>query len=123
MEYKHRIIIAGGREFNNFVLLTQRVRFILSSMDHGDIEIVSGGARGADRLGEIIAEKERWALKKFPAEWNKYGTAAGPIRNTQMAQYSTHLICFWDGQTPGSADMIKKAKEYNLHTRIIYYDN
>lgn len=45
-----RIIIAGGRMFTDYELLEQKVDEILRNID--EPVIISGGARGADTLGE-----------------------------------------------------------------------
>ena len=60
------------------------------------VEIISGHAPGADTLGEKFAKAYGYPLKIFLAEWNKYGKAAGPIRNEEMAKYASeadHHIC------------------------------
>jgi hypothetical protein len=59
----------------------------------------------------------RVPVKQFPADWNKYGKAAGPIRNAQMAKYADAVILFPGGR--GTANMRKLAKEHGLE---ILYD-
>ena len=61
------------------------------------MEIASGAAKGADKLGEQYAKERGFKLTKFPANCNKYGKTAGPKRNQQMAQYADALIAIWDG--------------------------
>ena len=85
------------------------------------MEIVSGGAKGADMLGERYAAEKGYAIKRFTAEWGKYGKKAGPIRNTEMARYADALVAFYDGESRGTANMIKAAKGNNLQIRVIYY--
>jgi hypothetical protein len=68
-------------------------------------EIVSGCAKGADLGGEKYAEYFCIPLKKFPAEWEKYGNRAGPIRNNKMAVYADALVLIWDGKSKGSRHM------------------
>lgn len=116
----NRIIVAGGRDFNNYELLKSKLDYYLGNLDN--ISIVSGGARGADRLGENYAIEKGLKLAMFPADWNTYGKSAGFIRNKEMAEYSTHLIAFWDGKSKGTKHMIDLAKEYNLKTKIVLYN-
>lgn len=73
-------------------------------------EVVSGCASGVDQCGEKFAKSYHIPIKKFPAEWGKYGPSAGPIRNKQMAQYGDALLLIWDGQSRGSASMKKEMK-------------
>lgn len=114
-----KVIIAGGREFNNYTKLTYHCDKILSNKPQ--VEIVSGGAEGADRLGEDYAKSKGHSVTRFPADWNKHGKAAGPIRNREMAEYADGLIAFWDGTSSGTANMIKEAQKRNLKIRIIRY--
>ena len=115
----YKVIIAGCRDFADYALLCSFADQVLAGA--ADIEIVSGGARGADALGERYARDRHYALKVFPADWNKWGRAAGPIRNGQMADYADALIAFWDGQSSGTRDMIRKAEEKGLavHVKMI----
>ena len=114
-----KIIIAGGRDFDDFDFLCEKVDKILSRQQ--EIEIVSGCARGADKLGERYAELRGYPVKRFPADWGNHGRAAGYIRNEEMAEYSDALIAFWDGKSKGTQHMIRIAEEQGLKTRILYY--
>lgn len=116
-----KVIIAGGRDFNDFDLLCEKVDKILSRQDR--VEIVSGAARGADRLGERYADERGYELKRFIPDWGNQGKAAGYIRNEEMAGYADALILFWDGQSKGSAHMLKMAYMYGLKIRIVLYGN
>lgn len=116
-----KVIIAGSRDFNNYEMLENLVDMYLQRYSPDQIEIVSGGARGADRLGERYARSRGIALKVIPADWNAYGRSAGYRRNEEMAQYATHCIVFWDGKSRGSGHMIDLAKHYKLARRIVRY--
>ena len=82
-----KVIIAGSRTFDNYDLLFEKCSEALKDYDSVEIEIVSGNARGADRLGERFAKEKGFALTLFPADWNKFGKSAGYIRNKEMAEY------------------------------------
>lgn len=56
--------------------------------------IVSGGACGADTLAAYYARKHKIPFKVFPAKWSEHGRKAGPMRNTQIVNYCTHMIAF-----------------------------
>jgi len=77
-------------------------------------EVVSGGAKGVDRLGELWAQKRNIPITRFPAEWNKYGKRAGYIRNKEMALYADALLAIWDGESKGTKHMIDSALEQGL---------
>lgn len=116
-----KLIIAGSRDFNDYELLSKEVYKILPRKRDSSIEIVSGGATGADALGEKYAKEHMLKIKKFPANWNLYGKSAGPIRNKEMSLYATDAIIFWDGKSKGTLSMIKFAQEQKLNFTIINY--
>ncbi|WP_230593901.1 DUF2493 domain-containing protein [Lysinibacillus sphaericus] len=114
-----KVIIAGGRDFNNYELLKEKVDFLLQNK--GEIEIVSGAARGADKLGERYAKEKGYPINSHPANWDLYGKSAGYIRNKEMAKYANALIAFWDGKSKGTNHMINLAKECEIFVRVVYY--
>ena len=115
------VIIAGSRDFTDYELLERLLDMYFQRYSPDQIEIVSGGARGADRLGERYAQSRGMALKVMPANWNQHGKSAGYRRNEQMAQYATHCVVFWDGESRGPQHMIDLANQYNLALRIVRY--
>ena len=114
-----KCIIAGSRTFNDYALLKKILAGFFSTMDPKDVEIVSGTARGADQLGERYAKEHSLTVQRFHAEWNRYGRSAGYRRNEVMAQYATHLIAFWDGESRGTKHMIDLAKKANLSVYVV----
>ena len=114
-----KVIIAGGRDFNNYDLLKKKVNKILSNKS--EIEIVSGTANGADKLGERYAKEFNLNLKQFPADWNKHGKRAGYLRNKDMSIYADACICFWDSKSKGTEHMINLAKSQGIPLRVIKY--
>lgn len=110
-----RLIIAGDRRFRDYSLLCS----IMSDMHNAGYfptEIISGGAKGADKLGERWANEHHVLLRVFPAEWDKYHKAAGPIRNKQMADYAGEqgngaLLAFLAEGSKGTKDMAATARK------------
>lgn len=121
-----RVIVAGSRDFNDFSLVEKSLMMYFKEhkLHRVDVEIISGTARGADRLGEIFANKYNLKLTKFPADWDYYGKSAGYIRNEQMAKYASKengiLFAFWNGTSRGTKHMIDLANKYNLNIETIY---
>lgn len=70
--------------------------------------IVSGKAPGADTAGEEWARARGIPVLPYPAEWERFGTAAGPKRNARMADAGDALLAFWNGHSPGTRDMIRQ---------------
>ncbi len=112
-----KIIVAGGRDFSNYELLSRKLDVILSRQK--DIQIVCGEARGADALGRRYAEERGYTVLSYPANWEKYGKSAGFRRNEEMARVADALVAFWDGKSKGTCNMIQLMK--NRPTRVIRY--
>lgn len=112
-----RLIVAGSRNFDDYQLLTEQLDEI--SNKYNIIEIVSGTARGADTLGEVYAIGNNIPVKRFPADWNRYGKSAGYRRNEQMAQYADACICFSVDNSKGTEHMINLSKQYRLKLRVV----
>lgn len=116
-----KVIVCGGRDFTDYGGMERHLDFYLQNMDKKTLEICEGECEGADSLAKEYAELKGYKVKEFPADWAKYGNAAGPIRNTEMAAYAELCIAFWDGKSKGTRDMLKKAKKFGLKTRIVKY--
>ena len=90
---KYKVIIAGSRDFKDFSLLELCCNSILSEkVKEGIIEIVSGGAKGADSLGELYAYKCRHHTMLFEVDWDQHGKKAGILRYIEMGDYADALI-------------------------------
>ena len=115
-----RIIIAGGRDFNDYKTLCGVCDYMFQKQK--EIEIVSGTANGADKLGEQYANEMGYPIKQFPADWDKHGKKAGYLRNKEMAEYADALLALWDGKSKGTKSMIDLAKKNNLKVRVVRYN-
>ena len=120
-----RIIVAGGRDVDNYILLSETLDTVVERYTVSEVSIVSGCCQGTDTLGERYAKELGIPVVRFPADWQAYGKAAGPIRNRKMAEYASEgegvLVAFWDGASRGTASMIRLAETYGLETKIITY--
>ena len=105
-----KVIIAGSRE--GFSL--EGVYKAWDQSGLGMSEVVSGTARGVDRLGEEFATKEGIKITRFPANWDSFGKSAGYRRNAEMATYADALIALWDGHSRGTKHMIDLATKEGL---------
>lgn len=115
-----KIIIAGGRDFNNYPHLEKIMDYYNKK---GDItEIVCGMAYGADSHGEYWARCNGIDVAEFPADWGKYGNRAGPVRNGEMADYADSLIVFWDGKSRGTKNMITQMEKLQKPNVVFGYE-
>jgi len=119
-----RVLVCGGRDYENrnYVLSVLEQFAIDNSVFYNpednwlpsDIEIISGMARGVDTYAADWAVVNWCKLHAFYADWDKYGKAAGYIRNKQMLKEGKPdvVIAFPGGK--GTAMMIKLAKESGI---------
>lgn len=124
-----RVLVCGGRDYGNRYEQEAsnreekyKMHVILSEYKHiyGDIfTIIHGAARGADTLAGKWAKANGIPVIEFPADWNKHGKRAGPIRNQQMLDEGKPdvVIAFRGGQ--GTADMVKRSKNQDFEVREI----
>lgn len=118
----YKVIIAGGRHFDDYNLVKERCNYFLSEkMKSHQVVILSGHAKGADTLGERYAQERGLSIDAHPADWEKYGKSAGFRRNAQMAEVADALIAFWDGASRGTANMIDLAKRKGLKVAVVRY--
>ena len=123
------IVIAGGRDYRNYKNLEEFVDKIIKDMNHEykTVTIISGMAQGADMLGVQYSIEHKYALLKFPANWQLYGKRAGFIRNKQMLDYLAEsqdngmVIAFWDGQSSGTKHTIYTAREMKIPCFVCKY--
>ena len=110
------VVIAGGRDFTNTALVFNKLKNLFNIND----VIISGHASGADKIGEAYAKVYNMQVRLFPAEWDKYGKSAGPIRNRKMAEVADLVIVFWDLESRGTKSMIKEA--LRLNKKLLVFD-
>lgn len=127
--FRHRFIVAGGRDFTDEALLfntLDRQTEKLISKSKPPI-IVCGLANGADLIGREYAKSRGLDWVEFPAPWDSFkrrfksNKAAGYVRNSAMGQYGSVLSAFWNGSR-GTRHMIELSKEFKLTVRVTQYD-
>jgi hypothetical protein len=115
-----KLVVAGTRYYSNYALVASKLdAYLADKLDKYNVTIICGDAQGADAMGLAYASNHGLKVEHFPAEWGKFGNAAGPIRNKKMAQNADAVIVFWDGKSPGTKNMIKNAKMEGLPCTII----
>lgn len=113
-----KLIIAGSRELESYRVVSKAIDEFIK--EHGPVtEIVSGTARGIDRLGEKYAKDHHIALRLFPANWDYFGKRAGYVRNEEMAKYADACLAVWDGKSKGTDHMIQLAQNYHLCIKVV----
>jgi hypothetical protein len=137
-----RILVCGGRDFNNKSLMFETLDKLCKDNDWyygGDLSgepnylpnvfIISGKAKGADTLAIDWAIINFCGFKEYPAQWDKYGPKAGPIRNQQMLDEGKPdlVVAFHgkpreDGRRTGTQDMVSRAKKAGVKVIEVDYE-
>lgn len=121
------LLIAGSRTFNDYNKLCEVADNLLVNQQGKHIIIVSGGAKGADSLAERYADERGYIKHIMPADWNRYGKSAGYRRNEDMHRYiavpsvKRGCLCFWDGESKGTAHNFELVKKYDNPLRVYNY--
>lgn len=120
------VIITGSREYRN----TSGIKKVMLALctELGSYRFVHGAAKGADSIGafiytNVMHQKE---IQEYPAKWDKYGQAAGSIRNREMldteltknAREDILVIAFPMSRSIGTYHMIHYAQKCNVQVRI-----
>jgi hypothetical protein len=109
-----KIAVIGSRNFPEPELVRQKVRKFPP-----DTILVSGGAGGVDSIAEDEARKCGLQVIIFRAEWDKYGKAAGHIRNEKIVDEVNRVYAFWDGESRGTKDTMTITRKQNKPLHVI----
>ena len=119
-----RLLVCGGRDFSDADLLHRCIKetSTLCNFDPYSCEeltIIHGGASGADALAGVYAKRNGIPCEVYPANWKKYGRAAGPIRNKQMIEEGKpdYVLALYGGT--GTLNMVKQAISAGIPYRHI----
>lgn len=109
-----KVAIVGSR-----TAPSSAVELILQNLPAETTEIVSGGARGIDRMAAAIAHSRGLLLKEFLPDYDRYGRRAPLVRNDLIVQYADVVLAFWDGESHGTGYTVSKCRQVGKPVRII----
>ena len=110
-----RVLVCGSRDWTDETRIFQQLLLLPPGT-----EIITGAARGVDRIAADNARLLEFPVREFPADWNRHGRSAGFIRNNEMLNEDPDLvIAFWDGQSRGTAHTIREAEKRGIPVQII----
>ena len=108
-----KILISGSRVYAN----RHKIHNVLSVLPF-DTVIIHGDCRGADKLSGSVATELGMTVDSYPADWNQYGRAAGPIRNQKMLDNNDieKAIIFHENlqESKGTKDMVSRLKKKGI---------
>lgn len=80
--------------------------------------VLSGMARGVDRLAIRWAREHNIPVERFHADWPRHGRVAGMLRNALMVDSADALLAIWDGVSPGTRHAINFAKRFGKPVEV-----
>lgn len=106
-DYVFAVLVCGGRDYGNSAKVYTYLDMLAAW--HGQLMVITGGARGADLIAESWARQRQHIYVGFPAQWDKYGKRAGMARNAEMAALSGAqlVVAFYGGR--GTRNMVNTA--------------
>lgn len=110
-----RVIVTGSRGWQDWPTIAHRLGQLPAHST-----IVHGGAKGADQMAARCASRLGLEVEPHLADWEMYGNSAGYRRNKDMALRGADLcLAFWDGDSPGTRQMIGVCREQGIPVEII----
>lgn len=107
-----KVLITGGRDWTDDFPIDAIIAGLLSMAGPGPLILLHGTARGADSIADQWKFSAEVDVRPFPADWDKYRKAAGPIRNRQMLDEQPDLVvAFHDHleSSKGTKDCVEEA--------------
>jgi hypothetical protein len=114
----YTVLVTGDRNWTNRSVVFSALVSLQAYTTDGNVCIVHGAARGLDTIAGEVARELGYDVDPHEAEWDKYGRAAGPIRNQEMLEERPNLVLsFHDDlvHSKGTRDMVKKALKAQIH--------
>lgn len=114
-----KVLVCGDRDWKDINLIMEAVENL------GEVVIIHGNARGADRLAGAVARTLGLPEVIVPAQWPYYGKSAGPIRNRWMLDLEPDLVvAFHDciEESKGTKDCVNEAKRRGIPTEIFTHE-
>ena len=113
-----RVLVCGSRDWTDAALILETLRGVAEVT-----VVIHGAAPGADTLAGEAARAMGIPVQAFPADWDRYGRAAGPIRNQRMLDegHPDLVLAFHDdiASSRGTADMFRRALAAGVQVRLV----
>lgn len=121
-----RVVCTGWRDWpeSNKYWIWQHLDDTILIVASGDAVIVHGQCPkgGADLWVEQWAHARGMKVERHPADWDRYGKAAGPKRNTLMVSLGVNVCYAFPGPgSRGTWDCMQKASEAGAHLETLSF--
>lgn len=100
-----KLAVVGSRNFDDYEFLKKMLQY------HSCVQIISGGAQGADTLAKQYAAENGIPIREFIPDWDAHGKSAGFLRNEQIVKHCDELVAFWNSTSRGAKHSIDLAEQ------------
>ena len=120
-----KLLICGDRDWSDQETMRKALLLLIDNChrEKEPLHIIHGDARGADKMAGELATKFRLKVTAYPADWEKYKKAAGPIRNTRMLNegHPDAVLAFHNNiaTSKGTANMLVQAAKRGIKTMLV----
>jgi hypothetical protein len=106
-----RVLATGSRTWHDIAAIERALAVILARHPEGVLLVHGACSRGADAIAAAYAARTPgYQIEAHPADWHRYGRAAGYRRNAEMiALGADGCVAFIHGRSPGSTNTIQLA--------------
>lgn len=112
-----KILVCGDRNWSD------RDKILARLYELGeDVTVIHGACRGADQLAGQVAKSLGYRVLEFPADWDKHGKSAGPIRNRLMLDQKPDLVIAFHSNldsSRGTKDSVTEARRRHIPVEVI----
>ena len=111
-----KLLVCGDRNWGSNLIIRMWLDYLNPSL------VIEGESRGADLISRKVAEEMGIKVDPYPARWEEYGRAAGPIRNREMLDQNPDLVLafhFDITQSKGTADTLFEAERRGISYAVI----
>ena len=115
------LMVCGSRSIKDKNWIFRCIEAYLKKENISDFSLIEGGANGVDQIAREWAMVRNIPVIEAKPEWNKYGIAAGIIRNHKMIEQADYVLILWDGASRGTKSDIDFAIKLCKKYKIEYY--
>lgn len=114
---RFKVMVSGCRHYRNYYQFAKFMDKLIARFPRDEVVILEGGDDGTDYLAFLYALRRGIKSLTFPADWDGQGKSAGFIRNAEMMAIATHCVTFWDGESKGTGDVVRRIYDYHASHR------
>jgi hypothetical protein len=119
-----KILVTGDRNWTSYEVVRNTLVAIMEefAVEGQPLTLIHGAAKGADTIAGEIADGLDFKVVPVPADWERYGKAAGPIRNLNMLDMLPELVLAFHNDlenSKGTRNCVEEAKKRDVPVLVI----